>query len=182
MKNFLLNDDFGELETQQVKNNHTSGYITREDTDEKLQSNQSTLARNVSSPAKDMNWFPRGGDLFNETTKMHEELSHAVNQVDTLRLHDLENTGHANIKVPQSHSQLPRTTADMIQNVNTDIDNFIQNAKIIQDSINEAITYDGANADTQEQMFRNSFKYKPQLAEIEDVSQDSQGEQKRDRE
>jgi len=47
----------------------------------------------------------------------------------------------------------------MIQNVNFDIDNFISNAKIIQDSINEAMTYNtDLNPNQKEEMFRSDLK------------------------
>lgn len=53
----------------------------------------------------------------------------------------------------------PGTSKDMIQNVNFDIDNFINNAKIIQDSINEAMAYNTELDPVQkEEMFRSDLK------------------------
>jgi len=47
----------------------------------------------------------------------------------------------------------------MIQNVNFDIDNFINNAKIIQDSINEAMAYNTELDPIQkEEIFRSDLK------------------------
>jgi hypothetical protein len=60
-------------------------------------------------------------------------------------VHDLDHTigGHNRQYTHQAQSDLQPlnqgTTSDMIQNVNFDIDNFISNARIIQDSINEAM-------------------------------------------
>jgi hypothetical protein len=49
----------------------------------------------------------------------------------------------------------------MIQNVNFDIDNFINNARIIQDSINEAMTYTpNVDPNLKEEMFRTDLKMK----------------------
>jgi hypothetical protein len=97
-------------------------------------------------------------------------LTQAIHEVNTLRVHELEHTAdpRAN-RVP-----LLAREQDMIQNVNTDIDNFIQNAKIIQDSINEAMNYQGmADPQLREEVFRTSLKFQPTLEEIQDVSYES---------
>lgn len=85
---------------------------------------------------------------------------------DTLQVHDLDHTigGQKNQQyTPEVNTNLqpltPGTSKDMIQNVNFDIDNFINNAKIIQDSINEAMAYNTELDPVQkEEMFRSDLK------------------------
>jgi len=180
MQNFLLTDEFendDEPLDQSTNKNPATKYQTYNNS---LADTHSSLGREREHDAihiihkldADCPATHAGqNDLFNQSARLRQELSQAVQFADTLKVHDLEHTAVSNHSQPHKEKyqdtydehDIPQPTRDMIQNVNFDIDNFITNARIIQDSINEAMTYTtDIDPNIKEEMFRSDLKLRAQ--------------------
>jgi len=106
----------------------------------------------------------RNTDLFAQSARLRAELSSAVQFTDTLEVNDFGHTHELprRLSIPASTGndyELTHPARDMIQNVNFDINNFISNARIIQDSINEAMAYtQDLDPNLKEELFRSDLK------------------------
>jgi len=89
----------------------------------KILSTQSSLERSTS-PLKETHPQFTHEEILQETKKLDNTISQAVNDIGTLRVRDLESSQHQNLLL------------------HDDIDAFIRNAKLIQTSINEALSYE----------------------------------------
>lgn len=173
MQNFLLTDQFEDDDNNEVvpdtdekTSKENKSYINNNslmDTHSSLGRDKDNEAINIIQKLEVENRSNQ--DIFNQSARLRQELSQAVQFADTLKINDLENTGQSNpshLKTPDEN-ELPVQTKDMIQNVNFDIDNFINNARIIQDSINEAMTYtEDIDPNIKEEMFRADLKLRNQ--------------------
>lgn len=169
MQNFLLTDQFDDDEvvpdTDETSKANKS-YINNNslmDTHSSLGREKENEAINIIQKLEVGNHSNQ--DIFNQSARLRQELSQAVQFADTLKINDLENTGQTNSSYLKmsDENEVPKQTKDMIQNVNFDIDNFINNARIIQDSINEAMTYTkDIDPNIKEEMFRSDLKLRNQ--------------------
>lgn len=169
MQNFLLTDQFDDDEvvpdTDETSKANKS-YINNNslmDTHSSLGRDKENEAINIIQKLEVGNHSNQ--DIFNQSARLRQELSQAVQFADTLKINDLENTGQTNSSYLKmsDENEVPKQTKDMIQNVNFDIDNFINNARIIQDSINEAMTYTkDIDPNIKEEMFRSDLKLRNQ--------------------
>lgn len=170
MQNFLLTDEFvDDLEVSATNNNNLNQNLgtaqTRSltDTHSSLGRERENEAINIMNHQDIGNTRSNQPDLFNQSARLNQDISQAVQFADTLKINDLENTRQSSQHSQNIHTDadIPTNTRDMIQNVNFDIDNFINNARIIQDSINEAMTYtEDVDPNLKEEMFRTDLKMK----------------------
>lgn len=81
-------------------------------------------------------------------------MSQAIREIDTLRVKDLERSTADGLGNGLGNGNAPREQqVRAVQRASDDIDRFIQNAKLIQASINEAMAYDGdLNRDAKENL------------------------------
>lgn len=125
LNHYLLHEEFEEPKIESKPN-------------DRILSTQSSLERSTSPLKETYNKYEQLPikeaeplDMLKETRKLQTEIRNTIKDINVLNVHDLEET--------QQPQQLQWQQHQQIQQTHDDIDAFIQKAKRIQDSINEAM-------------------------------------------